>query len=59
MCVGCLGSSLLIVSVCGDVAPAVVGLNWTVTFLVLPLGRLKVPLPTVTANGEARLPIVT
>jgi len=36
----------------------VVGLNWTVTCPGLALWQLKVPLPTVTANGEARLPIV-
>src|ERR1700730_10801606 len=59
LCARCLGSSLVMVRVCGVVAPVAVGLNLTVTFWVLPLGRLKVPLPLVTANGGSSVPIMT
>src|SRR6266481_8201411 len=47
---GCFGSSLLMLKVCGVVAPVEVGMNWTFTFSVLPLDRLKVPLPLMTLN---------
>ena len=43
--------------VCDGVAPFAVGLNLTVTVLVLPLARLKV-LP-LKVNGDTRVPIVT
>ena len=43
--------------VCEGVAPLAVGLNLTVTVLVLPLARLKL-LP-LKMNGDTRLPIVT
>ena len=43
--------------ICDGVAPFAVGLNLTVTVLVLPLARVKV-LP-LKMNGGTRVPIVT
>src|SRR5260370_28880427 len=59
LCVGCFGSSLVMLRICGVVAPEVVGINCTLTFCVLPFDSLKVPLPVVTVNGGTRAPIVT
>ena len=49
----------MMVRVCGVAAPLAVGLNFTVTFWVLPLARFIAPLPPVTVNGGTRVPMIT
>ena len=56
---GVCGLSLVMLKVCGVVAPVEVGVNCTLTLSVLPFARLKVPPPVVTVNGGLSVPTVT